>query len=386
MWRTLLSLVGMLCALNGLAVTNEELLKNLKSRIHALPEEKGSLIKSFTHHSQSFIYDQALAIIALTKENDQESARSLLKGLASVQMADGSFYFSYFMDGTSPYPGEGDKRISGAMAWVALSATHYQHKFKSKEFFPMNFKLLSYLKKEMVSVKINSKEIRTLRFAPNDVASTPFTESDIAALEHNLDAFAAFTHFSKINNLTLWNQEIADLKSFILSMWDKDRSHFWSGVALESGHINKSELYLDNQTWSLLALDRETLKEISPDNALTMNCDSFFVQHEGINGFMDSRPTRSPASHEFVWSEGTLGQVLAMRKLRKMKNETVYCKEMTSTDILTSVKKMKKEDGGIAYATNTTKQDFTNASSVAGTAWLYFAANDFNPFHVEGLN
>lgn len=386
MLRTLLSLVGILCALNGFAASNEDLLKNLKSRLKPLPVGKGSLIKSFSHHNQSYIYDQALAVIAFTKARDQISAQVLLKGLSSLQMPDGSFYFSYFLDGSSPYPEAGDKRIAGAMAWVALSATHYQHAFKSKEFYSMNFKLLSFLEKEIVSVKVNDRSIKTLRFAPNDIASTPFNENDTAALEHSLDAFAAFTHFSKINQLTLWNQKIVELKNFILSMWDKERSHFWSGVALTSGEVNKSELYLDNQSWSLLALDSQTLKEISPLNAISFNCDSFFVKHEGIKGFMDSKPARSPARYNFVWSEGSLGQVLAMEKVENLNKEKIVCQGLTSSDILDSIKSMKKDDGGIAYATTTKNSDFTTESSIAGTAWLYFASNAINPFEIDMIN
>ena len=101
---------------------------------------------------------------------------------------------------------------------------------------------------------------------------------------------------------------------------------------------------------------------------------------------MDSKPTRRPASHKFVWSEGTLGQVLAMNKVQKIHKKEVNCQGKNSNEYLENIFKMKKPDGGIAYSTPTPNPDFTNSSSVAGTAWLYFAVNDFNPFQVEGLN
>ncbi len=382
----LLFLVGAMCAFSVSAIPNHELIKNLSSRLHDLPEGRGTLIKSFSDHTQSYIYDQALAIITFTKENDLVTAKKLLHGLESLQLTDGSLYFSYYLDGKSPYPQEGDKRFAGAIAWVALAAVHYQHKFKSKEFLSFNYRLLTYLHSQMHPIKINGTSIKALSFSPSDIKTTPWAENETAALEHNLDAYAAFLHFSEINKTSKWQNDVNDLKKFVLTMWDKTQSHFWSGANLKSGMINKSELYLDNQTWSLLALDSATLKELNPSEALNLNCETLFVEHEGINGFMDSKPTRRPASSQFVWSEGSLGQILAMRKLRKMENRTIYCNEKTSTELLGSIKKMKKSDGGIAYSTTTVNPDFTTSSSVAGTAWLYFASNDFNPFHIDGLN
>lgn len=381
MLRVVACLFGLLCAYSVSATNNQELIKNLSSRITTLPSGKGSLIKSFTHHSQSYIYDQALAIIAFSKSNEKEKAKELLKGLESLQLKDGSLYFSYYLNGESPYPKEGgDKRYAGAIAWVALAATHYQHRFKSKEFYKFNFKILSYLKSEIKPVEIGGEPIKALRFSPSNIESTFWSEKDTAALEHNLDAYAAFRHFQKLNPDVGFESQSKDLKDFILAMWDKDKNHFWSGVNISSGKINKSELYLDNQTWSLLALDETSLKEIKPKEALDLNCNKLYVSHEGIDGFMDSKPTRRPASSQFVWSEGTLGQILAMKRMK------TKCHEKSSEDFLSSVQKMKKEDGGISYATKTPNPDFTTASSVAGTTWMYFAQNNFNPFHIEEIN
>lgn len=387
MLKVLLVLVGFFCTqITSWAGPSEDLLTNLRQRIHDLPSGSGSLIKSFTNHSQSYIYDQALAIIAFTKEGDKVHAEKLLKGLATLQQPDGSLYFSYYLDGKSPYPIEGDKRFAGAIAWVALAATHYQHKFKSKTYLDFNRRVLSYLESQMRGIKINGVTTKAVVFAPTDIPATDWKENEIAALEHNLDAYSAFTHFNRVNQEQKWVTTSHELQSFIIALWDKKHDHFWSGANIKNGEINKSEFYLDNQSWSLLALDQSLLKHLKPIKALKKNCDSLFVKHDGVEGFMDSKPTRRPASHKFVWSEGTLGQVLAMSKLEKIHKTKLTCQGKKSSDYLKNIFKMKKSDGGIAYSTPTLNPDFTNASSVAGTTWLYFAISDFNPFHVEGLN
>ena len=379
-----LIILGLLC-LSAFGSPNSDLNTNLKTRLHTLPQG-GKLIKSFTNHSQSYIYDQALAIIAFTKQDDQENAKDLLHALSNLQKIDGSLYFSYYLNGESPYPVEGDKRYAGAIAWVALAAITYQHKFKSKEFLGFNSRVLKYLETQMKPVLIDGKTLKAISFSPTDISETIWNESETAALEHNLDAYSAFLHFSEVNNHEKWKINAAELKKFIMAMWDSSRSHFWSGADLKNGIVNKQELYLDNQTWSLLALDKNILKDLNTKDALDLNCDQFLVEHEGVTGFMDSKPTKRPASSQFVWSEGTAGQILAMTRHNDLYKETLSCKGHKTTNFLDNIKKMKKEDGGIAYSTSTPNPDFTTSSSVAGTVWYYFASNNINPFHLDQHN
>ena len=379
-----LIILGLLC-LSAFGSPNTDLNTNLKTRLHVLPQG-GKLIKSFTNHSQSYIYDQALAIIAFTKQEDQENAKDLLRALSNLQKIDGSLYFSYYLNGESPYPVEGDKRYAGAIAWVALAAITYQHKFKSKEFLGFNSRVLKYLETQMKPVLIDGKTLKAISFSPTDISETIWNESETAALEHNLDAYSAFLHFSEVNNHEKWKINAAELKKFIMAMWDSSRSHFWSGADLKNGIVNKQELYLDNQTWSLLALDKNILKDLNTKDALDLNCDQFLVEHEGVTGFMDSKPTKRPASSQFVWSEGTAGQILAMTRHNDLYKETLSCKGHKTTNFLDNIKKMKKEDGGIAYSTSTPNPDFTTSSSVAGTVWYYFASNNINPFHLDQHN
>ncbi len=380
-WKTVF--FALLFSQSLIASTSEDLLKNLKSRFTDLPKGQGALMKSFTHHGQSYIYDQALGIIAFTNAGRQDDAKKLLTALRVLQHKDGSLYFSYYLDGSSPYPTEGDKRIAGAISWVALASVHYQAKFNSHEFKEFNKKILIYLKSQITEVYLNKNLIRAIKFAPQDILSTHFNESDVIALEHNLDAYAAYHLFDKVNKTKIWRNEIKELENFILAMWNKNDSHFWSGIDLKSNQIMKSELYLDNQTWTLLALDKDLLKMISPQKALDLNCELFYVEEKGLKGFMDSKPANRPSTHSFIWSEGTIGQVMAMNKIQTMTGNKITCNDYNIEDYISSVKRMKSEDGGIAYATQSKNPDFTTSSSVAGTAWLYFAINEINPFEIK---
>ena len=379
--RCLCLIIFLGVSFNTHADQNAELISNLKSRLHSA--QGGKLIKSFTNHTQSYIYDQALAIIAFAKHGDEKNAESLLASLSNLQKKDGSLYFSYYLDGKSPYPEEGNKRYAGAIAWVALAAITFQNQFKNTKFLEFNLRILQHLESQMKSVSIDGNQVKAISFNPTNLSGTSWDESETAALEHNLDAYAAFLEFGKINNDEKWKKNALVLKKFILAMWDSSRLHFWSGANLKNGIINKDELYLDNQTWSLLALDKKILNELDTKSALDLNCEQFLVTHEGITGFMDSKPTNRAASSKFVWSEGTAGQVLAMAKHNDIRSTNITCKDHKIQFFLSNIKKMMKEDGGIGYSTTTTNPDFTTASSVAGTAWYYFSSNNINPFQLD---
>lgn len=356
-----------------------QLMKYLKLSVQPLPLKKGSLVKSFDHKNQSYIYDQALAIIAFSKAKNKKAAKELLLALKHLQLPDGGFYFSYYLDGTSPYPNEGERKIAGSIAWVALAANHYQKEFSSPEFLPMTKKILSYLKEQILVIEIQDKIIQAIAFSPNDLSMTPWNETQILALEHNIDTYAAFMTFSKINNEPGYFELSQSLLPFIYSMWDKRRNHFWSGYNLKNKKINNEEFYLDNQTWTLLALDEKLLNDFSSKLALERNCQELLVMDQTIKGFMDSKPSRRPPDLRFVWAEGSSGQYLSQLRIQSLLNEKINC-NLKEEDILTNIEAMTHENGGTSYATSGDHPDFTKSASVAATAWYFFALKKINPF------
>lgn len=374
MWRQLGPLLFFVASW-GVQASGPELLSALSGRIRSLPENRGTLIQSYTDHSQSYIYDQALAIMTFVHAKKFAEARDLLRGLSSLQLPDGSLYFSYYLDGKAPYPEEGDRRYNGALAWVAMAATHYQRDSQSREFVNFNQKILQRLADQMKELEIEGKKVKAVVFNPTDLNFTHWKENETVALEHNLDAYSAFLHFSRLNKDQKWFQLAQEVRAFNLALWDKKRGHFWSGANVKTGAINKHELYLDNQSWSLLALDDEDLEQIDARGALKFNCQNFFEQDKQVKGFKDFRPTNRRPAESFVWSEGTLGHVLAMKRVK----EAPTCASAGPKEFLVSMEKMKQEDGTIAYATQESK-NFSSSGSVAGTAWLYFAKNNLNPF------
>ncbi len=337
----------------------------LKSHLTSL-ETDTNLVKSYSHKNQSYLYDQALTIITLSHSKDFQQAKTLARALKKLQQENGSWYFSYYLDGTSPHPSEGDMRPNGAIAWAALALMTYEFQSKDKSFQPQWKKALNHLEKNMVHVE-GFKGIG-IKFSDVDNSKTPWKEFDVVALEHVLDTAAAFKAAHQLTKSSRYKKNQKDLEVFALEFWDAGLGHFWPGVTISSSKINRNEFYLDNQTWSALALEHLGLKKMMKQ-ALAASC-SLMVKQESHIGFKEAR--RSIASEDFIWSEGTAGKAMALDRY------DTKCEGVSDKAYLKTLEGMKV-GGGVLYA-NKTVPEFEAQPSVAGTAWTWLLKNKINPF------
>lgn len=97
---------------------------------------------------RSFIYDDALAVLAFLGANRSDRARAILTQLAKLQSDDGSLPFS--VDGYLG-PVVDDYRRTGALAWVGYAAVQYEFKTRSGEFRPCAERIASYLQSLQVT-------------------------------------------------------------------------------------------------------------------------------------------------------------------------------------------------------------------------------------------
>ncbi len=361
----------------------DKFLQVLKKRIVPYSAAKSSFIKSFAKRDVSYIYDQALAIMVFTHAKDKKNARKLLKSLEHLSLKQGPLHFAYMTAGSSAFDGDEIRVIHGAMAWVVMSANYYQKQFKNKEFTRFAEKTLTYLETQ----KVKALDGEAIKFAQTDLKSTPWDETQVLALEHNIDAYSAFKIFADLNHHEKFNKTAKNIKVFINNLWDDQKKHYWSGYLLDKKRINKDEIYLDNQTWTLLAVDHTDISYEDANLALDKACESFYhVARETkseIHGFFDRKSVRVPASDKFVWSEGTAGKLLASKFVNP--HLKYSCHNKSEKVFGQSFGQMKQKDGGIGYATKTANKDFTTDSSVAGTAWTYFYYVGLNPFKLTTL-
>ncbi len=336
-------------------------------------DQNSSLITSYTGGKRSFTYDQALATIYFSRSGYFDKAAKLLKGFEKIQLDDGSWYFSYYLDGTSPYPENGDYRPNGAIAWMILAIITYEIYSQDIQFRQSWVKGLSYLKKQITKFKLNNdaKKVYALPFSSVNYENTAWDQTNITPLEHAVDALSAFRAAQKIQKNQKWKTAQEQLERFSLALWDESRQKFWGGAKISTGTINKGFFYLDNQTWTALALEHLPIKNLSK-KALNTACEQLVVQGKFGAGFSEGKSSTSHA--KFVWSEGSAGKALTLKRL------DYECEKISHEEIIQTLLNMQTKQGGIYYIDRLGVDSFAHKPSVAGTVWTLFAIKNINPF------
>jgi hypothetical protein len=261
---------------------------------------------------------------------------------------------------------------------MALNA--YQKAFASTKYLSMSTRLHDFLIGEIKPVTINGKTRYGLRFAPTDFVAG---RSKIYGLEHQLDAYASFRQYYALNQGTRFYYAANKMRNMSEALWNGTR--FLAGFDGNTNTLNTSERYLDTYSWSILALGNKGSKNQPFAASLPGVCDYFNVSGKldypsrkvtGVIGFYDVIYNNVPSASPFVWSEGSLGVIMAMRQGAP----TLTCQGNTASDILESMNYMIDKLGGMPYASQSNNADFTSSGSVAGTAWLYYANQGKNPY------
>ena len=338
----------------------------------------GRLIRSFHDMDSAFLYDQALAVIAFSLAGERTHAEQIINALAKLQGPSGAWVFAYTVDGADANPGV-DMRIAGANAWFGMALNAYQKAFNSSKYLAMSTRLHDYLRAELVAITINGAPQSGLRFAPTNYAPG---RSGIFALEHQLDAYASMHQFHALNGGNQYLVAATALRKMSESLWNGTR--FLGGYDANTQTLNTAERYLDTYSWSVLALGNTGSLGQPFASALPAMCDYFSVNGKldypsrkvsGIVGFHDAIHNGVPPT-PFAWSEGSLGAIMAMRQGAP----SMQCAGNSSDQMLESLNYMVDKLGAMPYATQNANPDFTSSGSVAGTAWLYYANQDKNPY------
>ncbi len=373
------------------------------------------LIRSYGNNDQLYLYDQALAVLAFAHAGEKAGAQRVLDAVQYLQIRDqshrdGSWYYSYYGDGSSIYPDApshgpegkadgytyGDRRVSGAIAWVAMALNAYRLKFNDQRYDDMWHRVMAYLVRARMPARIAGVESQPVRFQQVDLPRTVWNESTVAAVEHNLDAYSALYYYARLSKKAEYQEIALSIRRFVESLWVPKLKGFYAGFVTSTGKPNTEDLYLDTQTWGLLAFADSHERVERYKVGLERACELFFEPAgylspdlTGIPGFFDWRPrdpSQAKGHRTFVWTEGTLGYILAANVVAEQTGNRPVCTRYgvsyRAQDFLEAMDRLQDRDGGVPYATkNAIPGGFSSDASVAGTAWLYFANHGFNPFH-----
>lgn len=362
----------------------------------------------------AFVYDNALAIIALLRAGEGAAARALGDGLLYAQthdetFTDGRLRQAYHADDFILENGNAHFAYEfglvgtavGDMAWAGIA--------------------LAQLARATGIARYRNGAVRIAEWIQTNTYSTAglggYTFGETAGLEtrksteHNIDVAGFFRLIQTLTGQRVWRDRSDHAWAFVESVWNDDDGFFWTGSEADGSTINKlgTQLPLDPQTWSWLvrrqgayapALDWAAANLATTDTPLRLN--SALKGNQSVTGVafasgsLQADPTvpidqwNPKPDSGAVWFEGTaqLALSLANRNRRGDKaaaqallDSVIWAQDELGADQVFGGKRI---EGGVVAASSPLQTGFGFGYypnlHVGATSWFVFAATGVNPY------
>ncbi len=308
-----------------------------------------------------FVYDNALAAIALLAGGDVARARAIGDAFIYAQnndaeFSDGRLRQAYFvkpqLDGTikAPFGAKFNFGITtvGDMAWAGIAQAQLARRTKQPKYLTSALRIGDW---------IQDRESRT-GLGGYTFGERPNFEGYKSA-EHNIDVYAFFLMLADLTGQQVWRTQARHAWAFLTRVWNAEDGYFWVG-SNDGSTINKAptELALDVQTWSWLAARRsgyaEALDWASTNLAVTdtpQRTNSALTGNLKLSGVaFGSGSLRADTEQPIdpyhgnpdtgaVWFEGTAQLALALQDRRRGGDEE------HATDLLSQIRTAQRELG-----------------------------------------
>lgn len=340
----------------------------------------------------SFIYDNALVILALLARGNPDDLRrtkiladSFLSAMNHDRYyTDGRLRNAYMsgdlidhITGKARIPGWWDpdkgqwfedrfqvSTYTGNLAWVMISLLNYYRKMGGDEYLAASIKLGEWIE----------REAKDARCAGGYTGGYEGWEPNPDKLlwkstEHNIDIYVAFKLLYEITGEAKWEERALYAKTlFVEAMWNDGEGHFWTGTLEDGCSINKSNIPLDIQAWAVMALDSYTDALVWAEN----NC---YTEADGFRGFDFNN------DNDGVWFEG-IGQMTVAYQLNGEKAKADFC----IGELIKAQTSAPNNNGkGIVAASHDGVTigfywEYFSRLHVGATAWYLFGARNYNPY------
>jgi len=353
---------------------------------------------------RSYIYDNALAVIAFTMTKHYQQAESILLALNRLTTKEGTLWFGYNTQNSWPSQKdhEGATQRTGATAWVGYSIVYYlQKRLEENE----NFLLEDSLAKKFLqfSEKIANFLIRKQILDKNDLRyglitggfatynlklssdSKSITEEYIGnpvkwvSSEHNIDAYFFLRDLGRITNKSIYKISSTLIRTELLRIWDPNSGQFFRGIK-ESQTIDRY-LPLDAASWGaifLMAIGDHQKAKISlaatgqfySSSGKSLKGyapyfkESVYENAQINNHYYQQTPNMTWNKLRLVWGEGSLGVAAAFAKSGDRSKAHMIIEDIKALEVA----------GGIRYASKEIPFRFNTFPSVASTAWLIISS------------
>jgi phage-related protein len=296
-----------------------------------------------------FLYDQAVALVALLQMGERAAAVQMVDALLTVQNPDGSFPFSVTQ--AELYTHDADFTRTGAVAWVCYALLLCA----SDDFvgwFP-NWpggaaqSCLNYVLTFLNSIgTVNGGKGQYVDGVLDPSFMVPWW-----ATEHNIDTWWCLDLADQLyGSATVNYRGIADTMQATMLRngfgWDNSKHIFWQGGTAGTGGTNTPDNMhaLDTHSWGAVLLEKWGNASHDPAVSLQRANDLYYVTDvpSGLSGFTTFIPVDGALAGtiETPWYEGSFGVVVAERG-----NDTDLAASLMETLIAA-----QRPDGSYLYA------------------------------------
>ena len=335
--------------------------------------------------NRAYLYDQALAVIAFSREGEQLRAKMLLERVAQLQSSEGGWYECYDAADPNILPA-GRIYNTGQISWMVIATNYYQARTGDANYAEVADTALEYLGTVMVT-NPSEESYGAIRYCSGPDCPIP----NAISTEHNHDAYSAFYWRGIIDGNESY-LAVAELIRGYLSreMWGESPESdcpynsrvFWRG-------FEDCAWCTDTQSWGVLSLGSlgpanepfyESLNWLwySPLGN-TRTSQDFNGTVLNVDGFKSC--TDEP--YDYVWVEATDGVAAAYYAVCDWEKGD-YFHGQTSRVI--------SSNGALPHSFSGSDPDTIRwpdnwrLNSVAATCWYYFNERKLNPFNLASAN
>jgi hypothetical protein len=370
----------------------------LGSAAHAIPGTGPMLLPSYPNLKQgddstralenvAFVYDNALAGIALIACGETKQAQRIADALLLAAAHDPSFKDGRLRNAYRGGAVTGDKvelpgyweshgnywsqdpyqtgTATGNSAWAALLLLNVYDSTHDRRYLDAAVAQLHWIQTHTTGSNPPAYEGGVFGYDNAQRAQ------HWKATEHNIDVYAAASWAGRESGDKTLAQQAQIASSFVHSMWDNTEHRFLVGTLDDGKTLSRDKSGLDAQAWPLLAFH--------PHPAEWNQVWTWIeAQHRSGDGYGYRRQP------DGIWTEGTAQVATAMQASGK-----------PVPDVLWKLLAAQRSDGGMLYATpqqrigtdfaigpTSTHADFFyyHLPHLGATAWTALAAKGWNPF------
>jgi hypothetical protein len=354
-------------------------------------------------YSRSFIYDDALGVVALTMAQEYRRAELVLGALMRLIREDGSFWFAYNTGNNWPSDEDHEGALirMGAIAWAGYAATFYlnaqlridqnflETDVLAKDILEMAEKIARFVLKHQIRNQSDKRNglvtggwaSYSLNMPDNvDKPIEEYDESNITwvSMEHNIDIYFFLRDLGRLTGKGEYIAAAELVREGLMRLWSNKKGQFIRGI--KGNQRLDTALPLDGASWAALFL--LSIGEDRMARKCLATVEKHFVAQSGnsrgyrpyyaetvfenrkVNGyFFPEEPGMRWTDLNIIWGEGSLGVATAYA----MAGNTGKAREIIESMLHLRV------DGGFRYATINIPYQFSNSPSVASTAWFVIA-------------